>query len=235
MNNKQLASCIAKDRYNLSPIYAGVITLDDAHNIVKSSENIRQFLCVTLLQRNIRQFPIAYLINTGTHKNGGKHWQGLYFDHQHYAHFFDSYGREPEHAFQELIIQLIRFSYVLQHYRLNLSIENILSRNFFSTAMQSVNRVLSNRTKHFPYQIQSDVSNVCGEYSLLFLYQICRCKYPLIDGYSYWYSKQFTLLNPRDEYTGLNPRQKRLLLQNDIRVRNRVRSIFNYNDSNILA
>ena len=41
----------------------------------------------TMLYRNIEHFPLAFVLNTGTHKNGGTHWQSMYIDHEHTVYF----------------------------------------------------------------------------------------------------------------------------------------------------
>ena len=54
-------------------------------------------------------FPIGFILNTGTHKNGGQHWQALYFDNEGISYFFDSYGRTAKKEFRIFEILLRAF------------------------------------------------------------------------------------------------------------------------------
>ena len=79
MDNFQLWQCAKTDTNELRRIYAGVLTIDDVTHMNKSIENFRQFLISALLRKNcsiINTFPIGFVVNTGSHKSGGIHWQG---------------------------------------------------------------------------------------------------------------------------------------------------------------
>ena len=44
--------------------------------------------------------------------------------------------------------------------------------------------------RYFPYQIQSDTSHVCGEYSVLFLHNIAQSPDPWLNAYEFWTGNQ---------------------------------------------
>ena len=96
MDNIDIQHCVEKDSKELAKIYAGVVTIDDVTHMNSSLEMFRQFLISSLLSNKIQNFPIGFIVNTGSHKSGGVHWQGIYFDNKHHVYLFDSYGRETD-------------------------------------------------------------------------------------------------------------------------------------------
>ena len=196
MDNFQIEKCARIDSRYLDRVFAGCLLTDDINKLLESSVNgLRLFLANTLLHRGLEHFPIAFILNTGTHKNGGTHWQAVYFDHEHRAYFFDSYGRVPRPEFIRFIEVIMTYSYLRQRYR-DTPLRQLLSDELFTNDALSRAKhrqsLDSRRYTYFPYQIQNDSSNVCGEYSLLFLYNITRCRMPWRDAYRYW--EQFYLV-----------------------------------------
>ena len=246
MNNRDLADCVRRDPEYLTKIYAGCVTEDDVTlKILPTIENFRQFLITSLLQRNIPSFPFGYMLNTGTHANGGKHWQAVYFDHDHRAYFFDSYGRKPASIFKLFADSILVFSYLITHVlrsnnRKVMQLEDILSTDNFTTSnlakahREKVLRDNATTSLYFSYQIQSDISNVCGEYSLLFLYYICRCRSPEREGYEFWYNNGFFLYSHNHKLVKTSA-MKKAFIRNDRHINYHFYQLFHYKDANILS
>ena len=79
MDNVDIQHCVEKDSKELAKIYAGVLTIDDVTHMNSSLEMFRQFLISSLLSNKIQNFPIGFIVNTGSHKSGGIHWQGTVY------------------------------------------------------------------------------------------------------------------------------------------------------------
>ena len=203
MDNYTIERCINEDT-ELRQTFGGCLLEDDVRHIVGAStgddlgrlHNLRIFLCNTVLHRKIEHFPpLAFILNTGTHKNGGIHWQALYIDHDHIAYFFDSYGRKPSDIFRDFAHELLTVSYYREFTR-KLPLRQALSDSKFTptTLRRSLRTKLANdeddTVRYFPYQIQSDTSHVCGEYSVLFLHNIARSPDPWLNAYEFWTGNQ---------------------------------------------
>ena len=202
MDNYTIERCINED-IELRQTFGGCLLEDDVRHIVGASRgddlvrlhNLRIFLCNTVLHRKIEHFPLAFILNTGTHKNGGIHWQALYIDHEHIAYFFDSYGRKPSDIFRAFAHELLTVSYYREFTR-KLPLRQALSDSKFTptTLRRSLSTKLANdaddTVRYFPYQIQSDTSHVCGEYSVLFLHNIARSPDPWRNAYEFWIRNQ---------------------------------------------
>ena len=239
MDNVDIQHCIDKDSKELAKIYAGVLTIDDVTHMNSSLEMFRQFLISPLLPNKIQNFPIGFIVNTGSHNSDGIHWQGIYFDNKHHVYFSDSYGREPMEHYMIFTELILTFSYMKQHFR-SLSMERVLSTQCFTPALFQVckdtllKRSVDNITyNYYNKQLQSPLTNVCGEYALLFLYIMCRQKYPEIYAYSFWNNRQrFTPIRPT---YNLNAIQSHQVLSNDLYVRNTVVKLFGFYDKNVFA
>ena len=121
-----------------------------------------------------KSFPIGFILNTGTHENGGQHWQALYFDTNGISYFFDSYGREAKVEFKRFEM-LIRATYhFLEHYEFNVqnAFNNFLNvENFINIGLIKAIRETQNTTKrmdpscvrYWDHQLQDDNTNVCGQ------------------------------------------------------------------------
>ena len=144
-----------------------------------------------MLTCGIEHFPIAFFLNTGTHDNGGVHWQALYVDHNHMGYFFDSYGRRPNNIFNAFAHEMITISYY-REYMCRQSMKQALSDDQFTR--DALRRCYTTKVandqpdtcRYFPYQIQSDITNVCGEYSLIFLHTIVHCETTWMHAYDYF-------------------------------------------------
>ena len=133
---------------------------------------------------------------------------------------------------------MLTFSYMRQYFR-SLPMELVLSTQCFTsklfqrskdTLVKCTNNITYN---YFNKQLQSPITNVCGEYVLLFLYIMCRQKYPERCAYSFWNNRaRFTQIAPSYKLTRLQNRQ---LLRTDLYVCNTVASIFKYYDNNVFA
>ena len=53
------------------------------------------------LPSKVKTFPRAYIANTDNSREPGKHWVVFFFENEHYAEFFDSYGNAPEYLAPE--------------------------------------------------------------------------------------------------------------------------------------
>ena len=199
MDNFVLKHCVDQDP-ELRQVFCGFLLEDDVHDILggstgqsspKRMNRLRLFLANTMLTRGIEHFPIAFFLNTGTHDNGGVHWQALYVDHNHMAYFFDSYGRRPNNIFNAFAHEMITISYY-REYMCRQSMKQALSDDQFTR--DALRRCYTTKVandqpdtcRYFPYQIQSDITNVCGEYSLIFLHTIVRCETPWMHAYDYF-------------------------------------------------
>ena len=73
---------------SLSNAFGRILASDDVQRIlVDVSTNANGFLqwakSIFLQHTNgVRTFPIGFILNMGTHQNGGKHWQSIYFDNE---------------------------------------------------------------------------------------------------------------------------------------------------------
>ena len=249
MDNIVLKQCVEQDA-ELRQVFCGFLLEDDVHNILGGStgqssdrrmNRLRLFLANTMLSRGIEQFPIAFFLNTGTHVNGGVHWQALYVDHNHMAYFFDSYGRRPNKAFNAFAHEMITISYY-REYMCRASMKQALSDDEFTR--DALRRCYTTKVandqpdtcRYFPYQIQSDITNVCGEYSLIFLHNISRCATPWMHGYDYFthYPDAFYLIPGRVASTErhenakkrLPYNQRKKLLNNDELIRKIVLQLY---------
>ena len=61
--------------------------------MVKTFKNV---LPKDKLPKKISQFPSAYILNTDSSDQRGKHWVVCDFESPNYAEFFDSYGNHPK-------------------------------------------------------------------------------------------------------------------------------------------
>ena len=202
MDNWTIESCIAKDS-EIRQVFAGCLLEDDVRHIIGASRgdsaqrlhNLRIFLCNTMLYRNIEHFPLAFVLNTGTHKNGGTHWQSMYIDHEHTVYFFDSYGRKPSDIFHRFAHDLLTISYY-REYTKDLPLKEALSDSRFTqTNLHRCHKTKEandeeDTIRYFPYQIQNDKTNVCGEYAVLFLHNITRTRDPWMHAYEFWTEHQ---------------------------------------------
>ena len=57
------------------------------------------------LPKKISQFPSAYILNTDSSDQRGKHWVVCDFESPYYAEFFDSYGNHPK----DLAVEFVTF------------------------------------------------------------------------------------------------------------------------------
>ena len=182
------AGCLLED--NVRPIL-GASSGESTHRL----HNLRMFLCKTMLFRNIEHFPLAFILNTGTHENGGIHWQAMYIDHEHIVYFVDSYGRKPSTAFHQFAHYLLTVSYY-REYTKDLSLREALSDSKFSQDnLQRCHKTIKandedDTIRYSPYQIQNDKTNVCGEYALLFLHNSTRSPNPWLNAYEFWTNNQ---------------------------------------------
>ena len=148
------------------------------------------------------------------------------------AYFFDSYGRRPNKVFNAFTHEMITLSYY-REYMCRYSMKQALSDDTFTR--DTLHRCYTTKVandqadtcRYFPYQIQSDITNVCGEYSLIFLHNIVRCTTPWIRGYDYFthYPDAFYVIPgkvasaERKGHKKLPFSQRRKLLHNDELIR----------------
>ena len=100
------------------------------------------------------EFPLSFVLNTGTIREGGRHWQAVYFDVERNIYFFDSYGRRPMMQF------IAFFENVINH-------DNPQRKLTCRGRMQEITR-----------EIQAFNTKVCGEYCIYFLHVMSTVKQP---------------------------------------------------------
>ena len=156
--------------------------------------------------KNPHGFPIAFAVNTGTTRNSGVHWQGLYLDHEYGVYFFDSFGREPEECFRKFADLMLVISAYLDMLPASMTATQKIHSKFFNISNLSKAHSARHTGRHcmsyWNFQLQSDEADTCGEYTVLFLYNICRKRYPSTNAYSYWLSDEwFCIQTNIDERT----------------------------------
>ena len=246
MDNIDIRQCVNQDNSELKKIYCGIVARDDFHIINKNLESFRKFLITSLLENNVENFPLAFMMNTGTHKNGGVHWQGIYFDHKHRVFFFDSYGRKPMNQFKVFAKLILIYSFIRQRYR-QYTLSQVLSKDLFTSSLfnqmlqRQLRSVSDNTYNYYNRQLQSDFTNVCGEYSLMFLYSVCRQVHPEYHAYDYFNQNPtvFTPINKStEEEASRNKYHHRInyiLMTNDKHIRNIVENKFGFFTKSILS
>ncbi len=146
---------------------------EDVENICKKDDHIKQSFKKVLAKDDVRiqmslnesaletlyeeqpfLFPASFVLNTGTYKQRGRHWQAVYFDIDGNCFYFDSYGHKPEEDY-------IRFCE---------KINSLRNRN--------ANRIRF-KLHYMTREIQAYNTSVCGEYCIYFLYQMNTLKYPI--------------------------------------------------------
>ena len=249
MDNFALKYCVDRDA-ELRQVFCGFLLEDDVRHILGGSSGhsspsrmnrLRIFLSNTMLARGIEHFPVAFFLNTGTHSNGGVHWQGLYVDHNHMAYFFDSYGRRPSKVFNAFAHEMITISYYREHMYQRPMKQALSDTHFTQEALKRCHTTkLANdeqdTCRYFPYQIQSDITNVCGEYSLIFLHNIVRCATPWLHAYDFFthYPNAFYLVSGTDaskerqmsKTRRLPAAQRKQLMNNDQLIRDIVQNLY---------
>ena len=117
---------------SLSKAFGCILALDDVQRILAdvntTGHGFLQWANGMFLQQqqndkednvNIRTFPIGFILNTGTHQNGGKHWQSIYFDDEVISYFFDSYGRVAPKIFKRFEVMIRGMYHHFDHYNHN--------------------------------------------------------------------------------------------------------------------
>ena len=54
-----------------------------------------------LPSKEIRRFPAAFIVNTDSSKEPGRHWVAFYLENEHHAEFFDSFGNSARYLANE--------------------------------------------------------------------------------------------------------------------------------------
>ena len=73
---------------SLSNAFGCILALDDVQQILSDVNTTAHVFLqwakgIFLRHANgVRTFPIGFILNTGMHQNGGKHWQAIYFDNE---------------------------------------------------------------------------------------------------------------------------------------------------------
>ena len=194
MDNQEIINII-NNVSSLSKVFGCILVSDDVQRILvdvnTTGHAFLQWAKGIFLQQNnndkeednVRTFPIGFILNTGTHQNGGKHWQSIYFD-DGVSYFLDSYGRVAPKIFKRFEVMIRGLYHYFDHYNHNLqrAFNKFTMGNFkrygFNKAVNNIRRSLDDenmKTAHVRYwnfQIQDDFTNVCGQYSTFFLYNI---------------------------------------------------------------
>ena len=111
---------------SFSNAFGCILASDDVERILKdvntSGNSFVQWAKEIFLNHDngSRTFPIGFILNTGTHQNGGKHWQAIYFDNEGTSYFFDSYGRIAPKIFKRFEIMIRGLYHYFDHYSHNM-------------------------------------------------------------------------------------------------------------------
>ena len=224
MEGQDILLCINKFE-NLQKSFGGILASDDVEEITdipiyenlslydKQKNQITGIKFHSWLQKVFSrvEFPVGFILNTGTHKNGGRHWQSLYIDVEGTSYFFDSYGRSAKKEFKKFEILLRAFynfcsnfnhniKIALENWTINKFIENGLKKAITNIIIKP-NYQAPKIVRYWDHQIQDDDTNVCGQYSTYFLYNIsCKVRNPSIDGYRF-FANNFYYFNSTTEKT----------------------------------
>ena len=110
---------------SLSNAFGCILASDDVQRILvdvnTNANGFLQWAKGIFLQHasGVRTFPIGFILNTGAHQNGGKHWQSIYFDNEGISHFFDSYGRVAPKIFKIFEIMIRGLYHYFDYYNHN--------------------------------------------------------------------------------------------------------------------
>ena len=245
---------------NLQKSFGGILASDDVEEIT----DIPIYENITLYNKQKNQitgkkfhswlikvfgklaFPIGFILNTGTHKNGGRHWQALYLDSEGVSYFFDSYGRSAKKEFKKFEILLRGFynfcsnfnhniKIALQNWNIDAFIQGGLKKAITNIMIKS-NYQQKKIVRYWDHQIQDDDTNVCGQYSTYFLYNIsCKVRNPSIDAYAF-FAKNFYYFNSIQEKNKASKKQKNMLyIKNDKKIAAIFYNVFGNKDTNVLV
>ena len=198
---------------------------------------------------NVRTFPIGFILNTGTHQNGGKHWQSIYFDDEGVSYFFDSYGRVAPKIFKRFEVVIRGLYHYFDHYNHNVqrAFNEFTMDNFkrygFNKAVNSIRRSLADennmKTAHVRYwnfQIQDDFTNVCGQYSTFFLYNISsNVRNPSKCAYKFFCDNFYYFKTPEEKNKAGFAFSEMIYKGNDRKISLIFYKLFGYKDPNIFS
>ena len=259
MDGRDILSCISSHKA-LQRSFGVILASDDVRricdipiwrqNIQNYNNNNNEdygskfFEWITNLMNEHKSFPIGFILNTGTHQNGGQHWQALYFDANGISYFFDSYGREAKVEFKRFEMLIRAMYHFLQNYGFqvedafkNSTIENFINLGLIKAIRetQNTNKIDPSCVRYWDHQIQDDNTNVCGQYSTFFLYNLTSSiRNPSLEAYKF-FADNFYYFNSLSEKNNVNKEtQSRVYKMNDRKMALLFQQAFGYVDKNIV-
>ena len=105
------------------------------------------------------------------------------------SYFFYSYGRKSNKLFSEFehLIRTLYYHFELFDFDIRTAVKH-MTVNSLKKAREDAKRFKTTQTiNYFDHQIQDDNTNVCGEYSTYFLYNISlKVKDPAVNAYTFF-------------------------------------------------
>ena len=241
---------------SFSNAFGCILASDDVERILKgvntSGNSFVQWAKEIFLNHDngSRTFPIGFILNTGTHQNGGKHWQAIYFDNEGTSYFFDSYGRIAPKIFKRFEIMIRGLYHYFDHYSHNVqrAFAEFNMDNFkhygFNKAINAIHRSCStskheqkNTTapvRYWNFQIQDDFTNVCGQYSTFFLYNISsNVRDPSKYAYKFFCDNFYYFKTPEEKSKAGIGFSEMIYKNNDKKIALIFHKLFGYKDPNI--
>ena len=261
MDGGKILSCISSHA-SLKRSFGAILASDDVRKIcdinidpigVKNNSqttnqtNGKEFFTWIRQQFNDdRTFPLGYILNTGTHQNGGQHWQALYFDVNGISYFFDSYGREAKVEFKKFEILLRSMYHFLNYFNFDTlkALSQLNITNFIQLGLQkALNETKTQGSTHQPscvrywdHQIQDDNTNVCGQYSTFFLYNITSSvRDPPLEAYKFFAEHFFYFKSKYEKDKTKKELQSQVFKMNDRKMATLFQRAFGYIDKNIMS
>ena len=257
MDGRQILSCISSHA-SLKRCFGAILASDDVRKICdlnieelnnnknETTNNGKEFF--TWIRQQFdddRTFPLGYILNTGTHQNGGQHWQALYFDANGISYFFDSYGREAKVEFKKFEILLRAMYHFLNYFNFDTlkALSQLNIRNFIQLGLQKAVNETKMQGAHQPscvrywdHQIQDDNTNVCGQYSTFFLYNITSSiRDPPLEAYKFFAEHFFYFKSKYEKDKTKKELQSQVFKMNDRKMALLFQRAFGYIDKNIMS
>ena len=240
MDLKTIEKCLSSTS-DLEREYGVGLAEDDCRQILHNFQSIKTFFITTFLQENKdndKSFPIGFILNTGNHQNGGLHWQALYFDRMGMSYFFDSYGRKSNKLFSEFehLIRTLYYYFELFDFDIRTAVKH-MTVNSLKKARENAKRFKTTQTiNYFDHQIQDDNTNVCGEYSTYFLYNISlKVRDPAVNAYTFFIKNFFYFKSKEDKKSCPSIYRNQWYIRNDQTIQKIFYRTFSFHLKNIFS
>ena len=240
MDGREILSCISSNG-SLQKSFGSILASDDVHRIcdipiwrnnIGNYKNNNEdfgsnfFNWIKNQMNQDKSFPIGFILNAGTHQNGGQHWQALHFDINGISYFFDSYGREAKVEFKRFEMLIRAMYHFVQYYKfnveegfINLNIESFIKIGLIKSIKetQTTNKQTdASCVRYWDHQLQDDNTNVCGQYSTFFLYNLAsNVRNPSLDAYKFFAENFFYFNSVGEKNQRPKDVQSRIYKMND--------------------